>query len=439
MGFFVLKHLHYLHIRACRLLMRGGTGIAIFSVVVQCLCLVTLFPRYLWAQENIGYRIEEENVVFIFQPQLYSHYSARDGVVKQIKNLSITSVAVGCEVNVWSVAEWRMNKVNAYWYELRVPYSIFEKKTQWEFKFFVNNEYWVEPASGMTTIIPIPTAEQNTTKRYNFVATIPQPTVQQYTFRLSGFPDARSVYLAGTFNDWNPRATPMMRKGNEWTVALPLKPMGYSYKFIVDGSWKLDPANPESVDDGMGHTNSFLIIPSLRGSTQFTLNGYDNAKKVAVEGSFNGWNPERHYFAKQQVQSGSAWICRLNIHPGYYEYRFLVDGEAISDLLNPLTIRNENGGNNSILLLPSKEGNVEFILKGYNTAKTVALAGTFNDWSSRRHIFFRQGDQWICRIRLKQGSYKYKFVVDGEWILDPANKQIVENEFHTGNNVLTVK
>jgi 1,4-alpha-glucan branching enzyme len=117
----------------------------------------------------------------------------------------------------------------------------------------------------------------------------------------------------------------------------------------------------------------------------------------------------------------------------------LVDGEAISDLLNPLTIRNENGGNNSILLLPSKEGNVEFILKGYNTAKTVALAGTFNDWSSRRHIFFRQGDQWICRIRLKQGSYKYKFVVDGEWILDPANKQIVENEFHTGNNVLTVK
>ena len=38
------------------------------------------------------------------------------------------------------------------------------------------------------------------------------------------------------------------------------------------------------------------------------------------------------------------------------------------------------------------------------------------------------------------GVCRYKFVVDaGEWILDPSNKQIEENEFNTGNNVLTVK
>jgi hypothetical protein len=440
MGFFVLKRLqHHLHTLTRCCVLRGSVCTATFCVVVQCLCLGVLLPESLLAEDNMGYRMEEENVVFIFQPQLYSQYSTRDGVVKKIENLNITSVAVGCEVNAWSVVEWRMNKINAYWYELRVPYSIFEKKTQWEFKFFVNNEYWVEPASGMTNIVPISAGGQNTTKRYNLVATIPQPAVQQFTFRLSGFPDARAVYLAGTFNDWNPRATPMMRKGNEWTVALPLKPMGYSYKFIVDGVWKLDPANPESVDDGAGHTNSFLAIPSLSGSTQFILNGYGNAKKVAVGGTFNGWNPERHYFAKQQTTSGIVWTCRLNIHPGYYEYRFWVDGEPMRDPLKTLTTKNEYGEDCSVLLLPSREGNVEFVLKGYNTAKTVALAGTFNDWSSRRHLFFRQGDQWVCRIRLKQGSYKYKFVVDGEWILDPENKQVVENEFGSGNNALTVK
>lgn len=262
---------------------------------------------------------------------------------------------------------------------------------------------------------------------------------EQYTFRLSGYPNARAVYLAGAFNNWNERSTPMLHKGNEWTVSIPLKPGSYSYKFIVDGVWRLDPANTETVEDGMGHTNSFLVIPSVSGATQFTVKGYSNAKKIAVAGTFNGWNPERHYFARQQSASDRGWTCRLNIHPGYYEYRFVVDGKWMIDSLNPVTSKNEFGENNSVLLLPSKEGNIEFSLKGYSKAKTVALAGTFNDWSQRRHLFFRQGDKWICRVRLQPGVYRYKFVVDGEWILDPGNKQIEENEFNTGNNVLTVK
>lgn len=50
--------------------------------------------------------------------------------------------------------------------------------------------------------------------------------------------DARAVFLAGTFNDWDPQATPMVKgTGGNWSVAVELKPGHYEYKFVVDGEW----------------------------------------------------------------------------------------------------------------------------------------------------------------------------------------------------------
>lgn len=53
---------------------------------------------------------------------------------------------------------------------------------------------------------------------------------------------ARAVFLAGTFNNWDPAATPMQRgDGDEWLVAVALSPGTYEYKFIVDGEWCCEP------------------------------------------------------------------------------------------------------------------------------------------------------------------------------------------------------
>ena len=72
---------------------------------------------------------------------------------------------------------------------------------------------------------------------------------------------ARSVSLAGEFNDWNATANPMQRDPSGlWTVALPLKPGKYQYKFVVDGSWKQDPANPDGADDTFGGKNSVKTV-----------------------------------------------------------------------------------------------------------------------------------------------------------------------------------
>ena len=55
-------------------------------------------------------------------------------------------------------------------------------------------------------------------------------------------PDARAVFVAGTFNDWNPTATPMTRVANgTWTAALPLAAGHHEFKFVVDGEWCCEP------------------------------------------------------------------------------------------------------------------------------------------------------------------------------------------------------
>jgi 1,4-alpha-glucan branching enzyme len=75
------------------------------------------------------------------------------------------------------------------------------------------------------------------------------------------FPNAGSVYLAGTFNDWDPTVQPLM-KGDDglWRTSIELEPGEYVYKFVVDGTWIEDPGNPDSVDDGYGGVNSILTV-----------------------------------------------------------------------------------------------------------------------------------------------------------------------------------
>jgi hypothetical protein len=88
---------------------------------------------------------------------------------------------------------------------------------------------------------------------------------------------------------------------------------------------------------------------------------------------------------------------------------------------------------------PSLKGNTTFRLKGHADATLVVLAGSFNNWSQSQLIFGREGDEWVCRVDLDPGVYRYKFIVDGDWLLDPSNPDIAEDEAGNVNNVLEVK
>jgi CubicO group peptidase (beta-lactamase class C family) len=71
---------------------------------------------------------------------------------------------------------------------------------------------------------------------------------------------------------------------------------------------------------------------------------------------------------------------------------------------------------------PSVEGNAEFVLPGHAGAKTVFVAGDFNNWEPWTTRLARRSDRWVGRVRLAPGTYGYKFVVDDTvWVRDPAN------------------
>lgn len=74
-------------------------------------------------------------------------------------------------------------------------------------------------------------------------------------------PGAQAVFLAGTFNQWRPTATPMQCTGADcWSVELELPPGIYEYRFIVDGAWVHDPASAETVPNPFGGLNSVVRV-----------------------------------------------------------------------------------------------------------------------------------------------------------------------------------
>jgi hypothetical protein len=88
---------------------------------------------------------------------------------------------------------------------------------------------------------------------------------------------------------------------------------------------------------------------------------------------------------------------------------------------------------------PSLKGNTTFRLKGYAEASVVVLTGSFNNWHQSQLVFAREGGEWVCRVDLDPGVYRYKFIVDGDWLLDPSNPDTAEDEAGNVNNVLEVK
>ena len=91
------------------------------------------------------------------------------------------------------------------------------------------------------------------------------------------------------------------------------------------------------------------------------------------------------------------------------------------------------------VLKPSLKGNTTFRLKGFDDASALTLAGTFNQWNPDQLLFGRENGQWICRIDLAPGKYLYKFVVDGNWILDPENPLSEDDGHGNTNSILVVR
>lgn len=74
-------------------------------------------------------------------------------------------------------------------------------------------------------------------------------------------PDAKQVYVAGTFNEWQPEKAPLVAVGDgRWVGDLAIDPGRHEYLFVADGQWLLDPNAKESAENPYGGLNSVLKV-----------------------------------------------------------------------------------------------------------------------------------------------------------------------------------
>jgi chromosome partitioning protein len=74
-------------------------------------------------------------------------------------------------------------------------------------------------------------------------------------------PDAKEVYIAGEFNNWKLDENSRMEQTNGcWTKRLELNSGKYRYRFVIDGNWSEDPANPLTQLNSYGTLDSLLEV-----------------------------------------------------------------------------------------------------------------------------------------------------------------------------------
>ena len=75
--------------------------------------------------------------------------------------------------------------------------------------------------------------------------------------------ESREVFVAGSFNDWSPTASRMVRLGDGlWVKELALPPGRREYRFVVGGEWVDDPNAREFVPNPHRGMNAVLIVPN---------------------------------------------------------------------------------------------------------------------------------------------------------------------------------
>jgi 1,4-alpha-glucan branching enzyme len=239
------------------------------------------------------------------------------------------------------------------------------------------------------------------------------------TFRLKGFGNAGSVFLAGSFNGWNTMSTPMKKAVGDtgtkdddeyWTATIILEPGKYSYKYIIDGKWITDPSNLlKEREDGRGIV-SVVYSPNMI----FKLGGYSDARRVVLTGNFINWN--RRGLLMKKVQD--LWELPAYLSDGTWSYKFISDGEWLPDPANQDNRQDASGNVNSFLSIGDKH---RFTLKGFARAEKVVLTGSFNKWDENELVMERDSAGWVLDYVTGPGNWEYKFIADGEWMPDPEN------------------
>ena len=332
-----------------------------------------------------------------------------------------------------------------------------------EFKFIFNNNAGKQTADLSLTYSQLTSGELywvNGKDGTPNVYALPTVSGGMVTFTYQG--TGSKVMLAGTMNDWSGVA--MTKSGNTFTYTCELAAGIYEYKFVVDGSWINDPRNPQTTGSD---NNNYVVVSGGEVTENSVKLHFQNALAwTSICGSawinngvlttpIEGWS-----WPGQALQKDADGNYLMELQPelaegqsmGYLFHDFnsnqtvnlTVTYASLSKGDVELWVRPTTAGSDgkyscttatSYTVSPKVEGSrVTFTYTG--SATSVAVAGSFNSWSSTASKMTKSGSTFTYTTTLSEGIHQYKFVVNGStWITDPANSNISSPD---GNSVLII-
>ncbi|MEX1188900.1 MAG: glycogen-binding domain-containing protein [Bacteroidia bacterium] len=192
-----------------------------------------------WYSDDLNpNKVEDGNAGFNSVISLGNPY-----LFKLIDYPNAESVFLAGDFNDWNPTELALSRNGSKW---ELPYVL--APGNYQYKFVVDNEWISDPSAELNV-------DDGVGNKNSLLIIQPNST-----FNLTGYPNAKEVYLTGSFNDWSENSFKMKGNGSKWTFQLYLDPGKYTYKFIVDGNWIRDPENELWEENESGTGNSLIWV-----------------------------------------------------------------------------------------------------------------------------------------------------------------------------------
>ncbi|WP_051624036.1 alpha-amylase family glycosyl hydrolase [Clostridium akagii] len=192
-------------------------------------------------------------------------------------------------------------------------------------------------------------------------------------------------------------------------------PTGGKYVvFVCDVSGKnlydsINDADKVSTALGLNPAPQTLTSPVINenGTVTFSYSN-DTAKEVYLAGDFTNWATNKKSMTKNQNGVWSVTV-RLGDNSSAYEYKFITDGNYVTDPSN----QNVSGDGNSLLNFPKYSGR-KIVVPG---TMQQNVGGTNWDATSPETTmdYIGNGIYTLTLKSIPAGSYQYKVATDGTW------------------------
>ena len=280
-------------------------------------------------------------------------------------NKSATSVKLAGTMTSWGDGAIAMTKdANGVW-----SVTVALENGVYQYKLIVNGNWINDPANtngiygnDNNNIIGVGTE----------LSTKAEPG--KVTFRYYA-PNAKNVGLIGQMTGWT--SVDMTKDAyGVWSITRELEAGSYQYKFMEDGNWVNDRSNHGAKGE---NNNDIIEVEAPKVVVSPEVNGKEvtfryqaaGATNVYLAGSMNNWSGDATPMKKD---ADGVFAVTLTLAPGSYQYKFVVDGNWVTDQLNQNTADDGYGGLNSAVAVAGLADATANVTKGDEAELPATLA-----------------------------------------------------------------